>query len=147
MTKDEGPQASISPRRRLSVLRGFYLILGFAFVGLGAVGVVLPGLPTTPFMLLAAWMFSKSSPRFHAWLWHHRTFGPYVRDWEQHRVIPLRAKILSSSIMAASVAMMVIGRMPWIGTLLTGLLCAAGALFIWRCPSQPPETPGDGVSS
>ncbi|MEM9695320.1 MAG: YbaN family protein [Myxococcota bacterium] len=120
-------------------LRWLFMALGFLFVGLGALGVVLPGLPTTPFMLLAAWMFSKSSPRFHAWLFHHRIFGPYVQQWERHRVIPLKAKLLSSSVMTITVILMFSSsRMPLVGAMATALACLGGALFIWRCPSRPP---------
>lgn len=122
--------------------------LGFGFVGLGGLGVVLPGLPTTPFMLLAAWMFSKSSPRFHAWLWHHRVFGPYVRDWARHRVIPMKAKLLSTGVMALGMGIMVVQQVPWAASGPAIGLCAVGSLFIWRCPSAPPEPPlDDGAGS
>lgn len=120
-------------------LRWLFLGLGFLFVGLGGLGVVLPGLPTTPFMLLAAWMFSKSSPRFHTWLWSHRLFGPYVRAWAQHRVIPFRVKIIASSAMAIGLAAMIVRALPAYVVVLTALVCVAGVIFIWRCPSQAPE--------
>lgn len=62
-----------------------------AFV-LGALGVVLPVLPTTPFMLVAATCFAKTSPRFHRWLLSHRVFGPLIHNWEQGRYIEKVAK-------------------------------------------------------
>jgi uncharacterized membrane protein YbaN (DUF454 family) len=90
-------------------------------------------------MLLAAWMFSKSSPRFHAWLWNHRVFGPYVRGWARHRVIPLSAKLLSSGVMLTGMALMLArGASPWIWAP-TLLVCLFGAGFIWRCPSHAPN--------
>lgn len=119
-------------------LRWLYVGLGFGFVGLGALGVVLPGLPTTPFMLLAAWMFSKSSPRFHAWLWTHRIFGPYVRGWAQHRVIPFRVKVLASSVMLFGVTLMAARALSPYIVVPTALICVGGAVFIWRCPSEAP---------
>ena len=66
-----------------------YLVmaLGFLFVGIGAVGIVLPVLPTTPFLLLAAGCFAQSSERWHAWLINTRLFGGLIRDWEEHRCI------------------------------------------------------------
>lgn len=120
-------------------LRGLFAAIGFVFVGLGAVGVVVPGLPTTPFMLLAAWMFSKSSPRFHRWLWDHRVFGPYVRAWARHRVIPRHAKLLSSGVMALGLGLMLGRAAPPVVWVPTALVCLAGTLFIWRCPSAPPS--------
>ena len=85
-----------SPARRL------YLLLGWLFFGLGAVGAVVPGLPTTLFMLLALWAFSKCSQRFHDWLYAHPTFGPPLQQWRNYRVIPLKAKLLSITMMALS---------------------------------------------
>jgi uncharacterized membrane protein YbaN (DUF454 family) len=55
-------------------------------------GVVLPLLPTTPFLLLAAWCFARSSPRFHHWLLYRSWFGSYLRHWQQHRALPPGAK-------------------------------------------------------
>ena len=83
-------------------MRPVYFLLGWSFFGLGAVGTVVPGLPTTPFMLLALWAFSKSSKRFHDWLYAHRLFGPPLNQWRTHRVIPVKAKVLAVVTMLAS---------------------------------------------
>lgn len=80
------------------VLMGF----GWAMVGLGVIGIVVPGLPTTVFFLIALWAFSKSSKRFHLWLWTHPRFGPPVQAWHSHKVIPRKAKILAIAMMSAS---------------------------------------------
>jgi len=79
-----------------------YFVLGWIFFALGTIGVVLPVLPTTPFMILALWAFAKSSERFHHWLYHHKIFGPPLQQWKRHRVIPQAAKILSVSMMILS---------------------------------------------
>lgn len=68
------------------------LIIGWLAMGLATLGVILPLLPTTPFLLLAAWCFARSSPRFHHWLLHRSVFGPYLRHWHQHRALPPGAK-------------------------------------------------------
>lgn len=123
---------------RSGPLRLVYLGLGFLFVGLGALGVILPGLPTTPFMLLAAWMFSKSSARFHHWLWTHRVFGPYVRNWSRHRVIPAHAKVISLLFMSLGLTILVVRQSHYAIVLTTAAVCIWGAVFILRCPSRVP---------
>jgi len=70
-------------------------IAGLALVGLAAIGVVVPGLPTTPLLILAAAAFARSSPRLHAWLLANRVFGPLIREWQETRTVPLRAKVLA----------------------------------------------------
>ena len=75
---------------------------GWLNIGLGTVGIFIPGLPTTVFLLIALWAFSKSSERFHLWLWNHPRFGKSLQNWHQHRVIPLKAKIMAVSMMSLS---------------------------------------------
>ena len=79
-----------------------FICLGFLFVALGILGILLPLLPTTPFILLAAYFFSKSSERLHRWLTTQRQFGPLIQDWEQHGVIRKKPKIIAT-IMIVSV--------------------------------------------
>ncbi len=69
--------------------------MGFVFVALGGLGLVLPVMPTTPFLLLAAACFARSSPRFHDWLLNVHLFGPLIRNWQETRSIPKRAKLLA----------------------------------------------------
>ncbi len=92
----------------MSKLPKFVLIgIGWIAVSLGFVGVFLPILPTTPFLLIAAWAFAHSSPKFRDWLLNHPIFGRMIRDWQQHGSIPLRAKLLAVSTMAASMVWLV----------------------------------------
>jgi len=69
--------------------------LGFLFVGLGGVGLVLPIMPTTPFLLVAAACFARSSPRFHDWLLNIHVFGSLIRNWQETRSIPRKAKLVA----------------------------------------------------
>jgi len=112
-----------------------YKILGFIFLALAALGAVLPVLPTTPFVLVAASCFAKSSPSLHQKLLENRLFGPLIINWQQHRSIPLKAKIIALSTMLFSVI--------WSCFLLTSsalqlmviLLVLGPAIFIWRLPN------------
>lgn len=79
------------------------IILGTLFLALGAVGAVVPGLPTTPFLLLAAAMYFRSSDRLYAWLLNHRLFGKAIRSFRETRSISLRAKIISIAMMWAMI--------------------------------------------
>jgi uncharacterized membrane protein YbaN (DUF454 family) len=93
------------------LVRLFCLVAGFTALALGLAGIVLPVLPTTPFVLLAAACFSRGSSRCERWLLEHPRFGPLVRDWRQYRAIPLRAKQLAFVMMAiGSITAAEIGR-------------------------------------
>lgn len=85
-------------------MRIFYLSLGSVAFALGILGLFLPLLPTTPFLLLAALCFSKSDERLHRWLLSHPVFGPPITDWQDHRVISVRAKIFAGISMLLGMA-------------------------------------------
>lgn len=111
-----------------------YLVLGWAAVALGAIGVVLPVLPTTPFIILAAFLFTKGSPRARAWLIEHGHFGPLIRDWEEQRAIPPYAKKLAVGMMAAVFAVsLIFGAAWWVLAIQAGCMGPA-ALFVWTRP-------------
>jgi len=114
-----------------------YFILAWVFFALGAIGVILPVLPTTPFMILALWAFAKSSKRFHHWLYHHKLFGSMLQKWEEHRVIPLQAKILSVSMMSISFTYVIFFRDLNLYLLIfTAVLMLYGMWFILTKPSS-----------
>lgn len=73
-----------------------FRLFGFVFLGLGALGIVLPLLPTTPFVLLSAACFARSSERWHHWLLANETFGPMIRNWEDKRCISCRVKTIGT---------------------------------------------------
>ncbi len=85
-----------------AVLRWVLFIVGWLCVVLGAIGVVLPVLPTTPFLLLAAACFDRSSPRFHRWLLSTKLFGPLIENWQRERYIEKRSKRVALVVVAVT---------------------------------------------
>lgn len=78
------------------------LVLAYFFLGLALIGVVLPGLPTVPFLLLSAWFAARGSEKLHAWLYAHPTFGQLLIDWEREKAVSRRAKVLAIVMLIAS---------------------------------------------
>jgi hypothetical protein len=113
--------------------------MGWLCVAIGVVGVFLPLLPTTVFLLVAAWAFSRSSERWHRWLREHEHFGGAVRAWEAHHAMPRRAKRIAFLTLAASYAVtaLVFGPLSWAAII--GGACIGGvALYIARVPALEP---------
>jgi uncharacterized membrane protein YbaN (DUF454 family) len=103
--------------------RWLLILSGLFFVGLGGVGVVVPGLPTTPFLLLAAGCFAKSSPRLYGWLVHNRIFGPMILHWQDTRSIPKRAKRIAYIMMAlAATSSVIIVEPLWLKVLIASIM-------------------------
>ena len=115
-------------RKRLK--KTLFMALGFLFIALAVMGVFLPLLPTTPFILVAAYFFSKSSDRWHQWLLENRVFGPILYNWESSRCIPSFAKMLAFGMIAVfgTVSVLNIG-MVWL-QVVTILVIAYGYYFI-----------------
>ena len=117
------------------VKRRLYLALGLSSVGLGAAGIVLPLLPTTPFLLVALWAFSRSSPRFQRWLETHPRFGPPLAAWRERGAIPRRAKAFAAVALATSwgVTAAVVGGV--LAPVVSGVALSAVALWIFTRPT------------
>jgi uncharacterized protein len=101
----------------------------------GIVGIFVPLLPTTPFVLLAAFCFSRGSERCERWLLEHPRFGPIVRDWRAQRAVPLRAKQFASVMMALGslwAAFALPAHVAW----LPAVICTATAAWLWRLPTR-----------
>jgi len=111
--------------------RYILLIIGWLAIVLATLGVILPLLPTTPFLLLAAWCFARSSPRFHHWLLHRSPFGRYLRHWQQHRAMPPGAKGRAIAVILVSFAFSLwLVEIGWVRLLLLAMLCALLVLMI-----------------
>jgi uncharacterized protein len=116
----------------------FYIILGWFSVGLGILGIILPLLPSAPFLLVAVWAFSQSSPETAAKIRAHPILGPPILDWEKHGVIPLYAKIAAVAMMLGSGGYLWgwSGVSIWVLIAITMLYLAVAAFILSR-PSRP----------
>lgn len=119
---------------RGSRLRWAWWLLAYASLGLGLIGIAVPGLPTVPFVLLAAFAAARGSQRLHAWLLAHRAFGPMIRDWETQRGVSRRAKRLATAMMGVcAVIMFLTSPKLWMAMAGTAIM-AVVALWLWRRP-------------
>ena len=108
-------------------MRVFLVIIGSVSLALGVMGIFLPMLPTTPFLLLSAAAWVKASPQLYAWLLNHKVFGEYIRNFREHRAIPLRVKITSVSLVWLTIGYCILRVVNewWWAQLLMALLAAA----------------------
>ncbi len=118
--------------------RPFWLVVGGLAVALAAAGVVLPLLPTTPFLLVAAFAFARSSPRLHAWLLSHRLFGPLIENWRRYGAISRGAKITAVVGMAGVLGLSAaFGANRWV-LAIQAMVMLGSAAFILSRPDGPP---------
>lgn len=106
-------------------MKYIYILFGSIFVFLGVVGIFLPLLPTTPFLLLAAALYVHSSERLYSWLLHQRLLGPYLRNFMERKAIPLHAKIIAISMMWATMLYCTFFLIPlvWVKILMAAIAC------------------------
>jgi uncharacterized membrane protein YbaN (DUF454 family) len=122
-------------------VRWLLIAFGWANVALGFAGVFVPGLPTTVFLLIALWAFSRSSPRFRHWLWTHPRFGPVIRDWHEHKVIPRKAKAAAVATMVGSVLIVTLFvAKTWYGPVV--MIAVLTPIAVWIV-TRASEAPGE----
>lgn len=120
--------------------RVLWLLLGYAATGFGIAGVFLPLVPTTPFLLVAAYAFARSSPRLHHWLTSHPRFGPFIDNWQRYGAIGWRAKLSAVALMGVALAASWwFGAAAWVIALQALAMAGAGAFILTR-----PNGPGGG---
>ena len=117
--------------------RWAWWLLAWVSLGLGLVGVVVPGLPTVPFVLLSAYAAARGSERLHGWLLAHRRFGPMIRDWERDRAVSRRAKRFAIATMALASALMFLTAPRWWMAATGTAIMAVVATWLWHRPEPP----------
>jgi uncharacterized membrane protein YbaN (DUF454 family) len=118
------------------VLKWPYLCLAYICIAIAFLGVVTPGLPTTEFVLIAAWAAGKSSPRLQQWLHSHKLFGPPLKDWHNDRVVALKYKIISACTMIIGLIVMCLFVTHIPSVVLAACGMGIGAIWIWSRPSR-----------
>ena len=122
-------------------MRWVFFAFGWLNVGLGIVGIVVPGLPTTVFLIIALWAFSRSSERFRWWLWNHPRLGPPLRAWHRHRVISPAAKAAAVLTMATSLVIVVVFvAESWVLPTVMAAVMVPVALYLLTRASSAPAT-------
>jgi uncharacterized membrane protein YbaN (DUF454 family) len=137
MTAPAPPTPTAAQLHSSRTVRALLWIAGSVALALGLIGVVLPGLPTTPFVLLAAACYARASPRLHAWLLSHRWMGPMLRDWERERSLTRHIKAVAIVSMAVMVGVSVWsfqGRLLLQAVLLA--TAAVGVAVVLRIPTR-----------
>lgn len=115
-------------------VRFLYLLCGWVAIALGVLGIALPVLPTTPFILLAAWCFAKGSPRCHQWLRSNRYFGQMVQDWERQKGLRrrYRRRAVAMMLVTFSISLIVVPKI-WLKIMLVGILVSV-LIYLYRLP-------------
>lgn len=119
---------------RQALTRLLWRALALLSLALGLVGVVLPVMPTVPFLLLAAWAASKGWPALERWMLDHAHFGPHIRRWREHGAVPRRAKWLATVMMAGSALMLQLAPLPQAVKIAVPTVMAVVAIWLWRRP-------------
>ena len=114
------------------------ITIGWSCVGLAFVGTFVPGIPTTIFLIVALWAFAKSSKKFHSWLLNHKRFGPILQNWESHKVVPRKAKILMVILQISAVIIFHYSLQNIYLTAILTIILVIVARYVLSLPSELP---------
>lgn len=120
-----------------AMIRLLWLCIGGLSLALGVLGLFLPVLPTTPLVILAAFAFGRSAPRFHAWLAGHRLFGPIIADWQAHHAIAPRFKAVAAGMMAAAFGLSLWMQLPATVLWVQAICLTGAAAYVLSRPNGP----------
>jgi uncharacterized membrane protein YbaN (DUF454 family) len=117
----------------------FWNVLGFLSLGMAYIGLITPGIPYSPFVVFAAYCFSKGSERMHRWIYNHKIFGPFLTNWNEKRVFPQKMRYLMFFMMSLSLVLMFTGGVKPIGIISTAIFMALVAFWACRYPNSVEE--------
>ncbi len=123
--------------------RVLWIVAGLLFTGLGLAGLVLPLMPGTVCLIVAAFCFAQSSPRLHDWLVNHRHLGPLIHDWRVSGAISRPAKRAALAGMALSVAVAAVVGTPPLGLAVVAAVLVGAGIFVWTRPDAPGKPPAE----
>jgi uncharacterized protein len=127
------------PPETRSALRPLYFAAGVVLLGVGIAGYILPVMPGTIFLILAAACFARSSRQLESWLVNHPRLGPSVVAWRKNGAIPRKAKIIAIAAMAISFTVVALAHPPSLWLWITGAVLLASALFVGTRPGLPQQ--------
>ena len=119
--------------------RMILISLGWLCVSLGFIGIFVPGIPTTIFLIIALWAFTKSSKKLRNWLLNHKRFGPILNNWQQHKVVPRRAKILMVVLMSLASILFYYSLQNLYLTIGLVIILVLVAIYVISLPSKIPK--------
>jgi len=123
----------------MNIKKNLWRVAGLLSVGCAYIGAIVPGIPTTSFLLLALWCFGKSSPKLQAWIWEHPVFGTYVQNWTNKRIYPTRAKYIMLTCCTLSFAWVWYLALKPIALISIGLFMLFWLVWAWRYPGSVDE--------
>ena len=118
-------------------LRLLLLALSVLSLATGIVGIFVPGLPTTVFVLIAGWAAARSSPRLHGWLWRHRIFGPMLQNWAEGGYMSRRAKWSATAMMLVCALVLILSRAPAWAKITANACMGLVLIWLWLRPLPP----------
>ena len=125
----------------VKIHKPIFFSIGILSLSLGYVGIVVPGLPTTVFILISAWAFSKCSDRFTFWLENHKLFGPMILNWKTYRGLSRRAKKLALSMIVPTFALTIYYAFSLVGDIIFGSFGLGLCLWLATRPEPPIKSP------
>lgn len=123
----------------MNIKKYFWMGLGFLSLGMAYIGIIVPGIPFSIFLVLAAYCFAKSSPRMHKWLYNHKYFGPFLTNWVQKKVFPTKGKYAMIIVMSSSLAFLFYTTGNMKAVAYSGIFMLLVAIWAWRFPGTVEE--------